>query len=91
MNLEDNFELEIGIAGVVIGMLSTPHAWRLMRRGAVYGVAGVLLASDTFGALIHRARRESQPPTASSVKQELAEEAHQIKAKQAEAGAVHEQ
>jgi hypothetical protein len=46
MAIEDYLEPEIAVTAVVVAAVFSPGARRLIRRGAVYGMAGVLIAGD---------------------------------------------
>jgi hypothetical protein len=91
MDLEDYAEPEVGIAVAAVGLLFSPQVRRLVRRGAVYGLSGVLIASKTIGSTLQRAKPGSQPASTSSFMQELAQEAQMIKAQRSTATPAHEQ
>ena len=46
MALEDYLESEVAVAVAATAVALSPRARRLLRRGAVYGLAGVLKATD---------------------------------------------
>jgi hypothetical protein len=46
MELDDYLEPEVAITAAVTAAVFSPQARKLIRRGAVYGVAGALIASD---------------------------------------------
>lgn len=46
MDLEDFFTPEVGIAAAVVAALASPKVRGLLRRGAVAGLAGLLIAGD---------------------------------------------
>lgn len=46
MEFEDFLEPEVGIAAAVVAAIASPKVRGWLRRGAVYGVAGVLAAGD---------------------------------------------
>ena len=50
MALEEYFESEVAVAVAATAALMSPRARRLLRRGAVYGVAGALKATDVVTA-----------------------------------------
>lgn len=51
MAFEDYLEPEIAVTAAVTAALFSPRARRVFRRGAVYGLAGVLAAGDTIASL----------------------------------------
>jgi hypothetical protein len=50
MALDDYLESEVAIAVAATAVALSPRVRRLVRRGAVYGVAGALKASDVVSA-----------------------------------------
>jgi hypothetical protein len=50
MALDEYFESEVAIAVAVTAAVLSPRARRVLRRGAVYGVAGALKAADVVTA-----------------------------------------
>ena len=46
MDLEDFFSPEVGIAAAVVAALSSQRVRTILRRGAVTGLAGLLIAGD---------------------------------------------
>lgn len=46
MELQDLMEPEVGIAVVVTAAIASPEVRKVVRRGAVYGLAGLLMAGD---------------------------------------------
>jgi hypothetical protein len=50
MALEDYFESEVAIAVAATAAVCSPRFRRVLRRGAVYGVAGALRATDVVAA-----------------------------------------
>jgi hypothetical protein len=46
MDVEDFLEPEVGIAAAVVATVASPQVRRVVRKGAVYGLAGVLMAGD---------------------------------------------
>ncbi|MCX7622172.1 MAG: hypothetical protein N2Z82_00225 [Thermomicrobium sp.] len=70
-DLEDYVEAETALAVVATAVILSPRARRLVRRGLVYGLAGVLAAVEAgrsairgaqqgFGAAVTRVRATSQ-------------------------------
>lgn len=52
MALEDYLEPEIAVTAAVTATIFSPQARKLLRRGAVYGIAGALIASDTVVSFV---------------------------------------
>jgi hypothetical protein len=48
MDVDDFKSPEVGIAAATTALVLSPAARRLLRKGAVYGVAGVLLAGEAL-------------------------------------------
>jgi uncharacterized protein (DUF1786 family) len=46
MDFEDFTQPEVGIAAAVTAVVASPQLRRVVRRGAVLGIAGVLMAGD---------------------------------------------
>lgn len=46
MPLDNYLEPEVGVAAVVVGAVASPSLRKAIRRSAVYGLAGVLIAYD---------------------------------------------
>jgi hypothetical protein len=51
MDFDDYLEPEVGIAVAVTAAVASPPVRRVIRRGVVYGLAGLLLARDKLAAL----------------------------------------
>lgn len=49
MAVEDYLEPEVAVAVAVTAAVTSPKARRVMRQGAVYGLAGILKAGDALG------------------------------------------
>jgi hypothetical protein len=54
MKPEDFLEPEVAIAAAVTAAIFSPRARRVLRRGAVYGMAGVLIAGDAIASFARR-------------------------------------
>jgi hypothetical protein len=50
MALEDYLEPEVAVTAVVTAAVFSPRARKLIRRGAVYGLAGILMAGDAIAS-----------------------------------------
>jgi hypothetical protein len=50
MALDDYLEPEVAVAVAVTAAVASPKARRIMRQGAVYGLAGILKAGDGLAA-----------------------------------------
>ena len=57
MEFEDYLEPEVAVAATVAAVVFSPRGRQLLRRGAVYGIAGALIAGD---AITSFARNVSQ-------------------------------
>ena len=73
-DLQDYLDPEVAIVAALVAALLTPQARSLVRRGAVYGMSGLLTASDAIGGLVRRVRHGVQPAAPSFI-QDLADEA----------------
>ncbi|GAC1345800.1 MAG: hypothetical protein NVS4B7_11070 [Ktedonobacteraceae bacterium] len=51
MAFEDYLEPEIAVTAVVTAAVFSPQARKLIRRGLVYGTAGVLIAGDAIASM----------------------------------------
>jgi hypothetical protein len=50
MALEDYMEPEVAVTAVVTAAIFSPQARKIIRRGAVYGMAGVLVVGDALSS-----------------------------------------
>jgi hypothetical protein len=64
--MEDFLEPEVGIAAAVAAAVFSPRVRGVLRRGAVYGVAGALMAGDAVSAFARGVGRGVQPAGAST-------------------------
>jgi hypothetical protein len=55
MALEDYLESEVVVAVAATAALFSPRARKVLRRGAVYGVAGALMAGDAVSSAVRNA------------------------------------
>ncbi|MDP9310198.1 MAG: hypothetical protein M3R24_04775 [Chloroflexota bacterium] len=60
MAAKDFLESEVAVAVAVTAAVFSPRARRVLRRGLVYGVAGVLKAGDALSAAAHSAALAAQ-------------------------------
>jgi len=67
MDLEDFLEPEVAITAVVTAAIFSPRARKLIRRGAVYGLAGLLMARDAVASFATGVRQGAQEVGASAV------------------------
>ncbi len=51
MDPEDFLAPEVGITAAVVAAIFSPRARKVIRQGAVYGMAGLLVAGDTVTSL----------------------------------------
>lgn len=66
MALDDYFETEVGVAVAVTAALFSPRVRKVLRRGAVYGVAGALMAGDAIAAFAKGVGQGAQHAAASA-------------------------
>jgi hypothetical protein len=62
MDLDDYAQPEIAVTAAVVAAVFSPRARRLLRRGAVYGLGGALMAGDavtSFSRSIGRGLKEA--------------------------------
>jgi hypothetical protein len=80
MALDDYVEPEVGVAvavtAVVSAAVASPRVRKALRRGTVYGLAGLMMAYDKVSALAHNAARSARE-MAGSVQDEAQNVAHQ--------------
>ncbi len=60
MALDDFVESEVAIAAAVAAAVFSPRVRGVLRKGAVYGVAGVLVAGDAVGSFARGVGRGAQ-------------------------------
>ncbi len=66
MALDDYLSSEVAVAVAATAAIMSPRARNLLRRGLVYGLAGVLTVGDKLGALAHDAQSAAQMAAASA-------------------------
>ncbi len=66
MALEDYLESEVVVAVAATAALLSPRARKVLRRGAVYGVAGALMAGDAVSSAVRNAAPGVQQAAASA-------------------------
>jgi hypothetical protein len=66
MALDDYFETEVGVAVAATAALFSPRVRKVLRRGAVYGVAGALMAGDAVTAFARGVSRSAQQAAAAA-------------------------
>jgi len=67
MAIEDYLDPEVGVAVAVSAVVFSPPVRRMARRGAVYGLAGIMMAGDALASLaggIGRGVRQVAPAMA---------------------------
>ncbi len=52
MAIEDYLDPEVGVAVAVSAVVFSPPVRRVVRRGAVFGLAGIMLAGDALATLV---------------------------------------
>jgi len=60
MALEDFLDSEVAVAVAATAALASPRVRGVLRRGAVYGLAGLLTAGDMISSFAHGAARGAQ-------------------------------
>ena len=66
MEFEDFLEPEVGIAAAVVAVIASPQLRRFVRKGAVYGVAGALIASDAVTSFARGVQQTAKQAAASA-------------------------
>ena len=66
MAVEDFLESEVAVAVAVTAAVLSPRVRGVMRRGLVYGVAGVLKVGDALSSAVQSAATAAQPATDSA-------------------------
>lgn len=66
MDLDDLFDPKVGIAVAVTAAVTSKPVRQAIRRGAVYGVAGVLIAADRLNKLGQAVSQEAQKAAGSA-------------------------
>ena len=70
MALDDYVEPEVGLAvavtAAVTAAVASPRVRKTLRQGAVYGLAGLLMAGDKLGALARSAAQKTGEATTTS-------------------------
>jgi hypothetical protein len=66
MALEDFLDSEVAVAVAATAALASPRVRGVLRRGAVYGLAGVLTAGDMMASFARGAARGAQQTAASA-------------------------
>ena len=85
MDLEDFLEPEVAVAAVVTAAIVSPRGRKLIRRGAVYGLAGVLMARDAVASFASGVRQGAQEVGASAAETSAANIHHRKVAPKASA------
>jgi hypothetical protein len=60
MALDDFLEPEVGVAVAVTAAVASPTVRKVLRRGLVYGLAGLMIARDRVAALASEVGRGAQ-------------------------------
>ena len=74
MALEDFIEPEVGWAVAVTAAVASPGVRKVLRKGAVYGLAGILMAGDAVSTLAQGVKRGVQQATPVDAPGPVAEE-----------------
>jgi hypothetical protein len=71
MAMDDYMEPEVAVAVAVTAAVASPKVRKALRKGAVYGLAGLLMAGDALSSFTKSAVRGAQQ-AASSARESLA-------------------
>ncbi len=79
MALEDYMESEVAVAVAATAAIFSPQVRGLLRRGAVYGLAGLMMAGDAISAAARGVASGAQQAaaTATSAVEEAGAQAHE--------------
>ena len=66
MAMDDFLEPEVAVAVAVTAAVASPPVRKALRRGVVYGLAGLLMAGDRISAAARDIAQKSQPSTESN-------------------------
>ncbi len=69
MAIDDYLDPEVGVAVAVSAVVFSPPVRRVVRRGAVFGLAGIMMAGDALATLVGglgRGVRQAPPALAAS-------------------------
>ncbi|HLZ20825.1 MAG TPA: hypothetical protein VKQ30_01705 [Ktedonobacterales bacterium] len=64
MDFEDLLEPEVAAAAAITAVVASPQVRNVLRRGAVYGLAGLLMAGDAISSFSKGVGRGIQSATA---------------------------
>jgi hypothetical protein len=82
MDLDDFWEPEVAVAAGVVATVAAPRARHVMRQGAVYGLAGLMIAGDRIAGMARgvksAARQTATPPAAREEADDIWAEARSI-------------
>ena len=73
--LEDFIEPEVGWAVALTAAVASPAVRKVLRKGAVYGLAGILMAGDAVSTLAQGVKRGVQQASPVDMPEAAAEEA----------------
>lgn len=77
MALEDYLEPEVAVTAAVTAAVFSPAVRKLLRRGAVYGLAGALIAGDaitSFGRSLGQGFQAARAPATPATQQPAPEQ-----------------
>ncbi|MEO7001342.1 MAG: hypothetical protein ABI068_06050, partial [Ktedonobacterales bacterium] len=66
MDLEDFLQPEVGIAAAVVAVVASPRLRKFARKGAVFGVAGALIASDAVTSFARGVQQSAKQAAAAA-------------------------
>lgn len=85
MEIEDFAEPEIAVTAAVAAAIFSPRARKVMRKGLVYGMAGVLAAGDAVTSFAHSIGQGVQ-----QVSESASRSPHETEEQEMEAGKIEE-
>jgi hypothetical protein len=71
MELDDFAQPEVGVAVAITAMATSPSVRKTLRKGAAYGLAGVLLAGDAAQRFVNAVAKSTRNPLHSPQRSEL--------------------
>jgi hypothetical protein len=66
MDFEDFAQPEVGVAVAITAVVASPSVRKTLRKGAAYGIAGVLLAGDAASRFVNAVAKTARHTTDNS-------------------------
>lgn len=70
MDFDDYLEPEVAVTAAVTAAVFSPQARKLLRRGAIYSMAGILIAREKISLLTHNVAQGFRDAQTSSTQQQ---------------------